>query len=110
MTRKTAYQGLKDYVRGKKDEVDDQMENDFFLTFSSVHGRRVLAHMLRELHVFDEVIDDQEVIMQNYGKRILGYMGIIKDEQVEDVVDMFVKYAETQIKLRQGGSNYEKKD
>jgi hypothetical protein len=51
--------------------------------FSSADGRKVLTHMLTELHFFDEVVTDSELALSNYARRILYYLGVISAQSLE---------------------------
>jgi hypothetical protein len=80
---------LYESLRGKSQEPD-KLAEAYFLTFSSPHGQAVLAHLLVQLHVFDEVQSDEEMVLSNFGKRLLGYIGIICEDNVKDIVKMYV--------------------
>jgi hypothetical protein len=87
--------------------AEDRLREDFFLTFSTPHGKRVLAHMLRELHWFDEVVEAEEVTLANYARRLLFNLGIVQDDQIEEIVNQLLKFSERQYQaqlLTQGGS------
>ena len=52
---------------------------DYMLMFSSAAGQRVLAHLLYEHHVFEEVTDPEEIARRNVVVRMLGRAGIFKE-------------------------------
>ena len=88
-----AYQELKRKLR-PDEEPDDPIYQDYFLCFSSAAGRRVLAHLLTDLHFFDEALSDQEVIEQNIARRILHNIGAFHVEQIDNITGMLIKIAE----------------
>jgi len=74
-------------------EPDNRLFQDYYLTFSSPHGRRVMAHLLTDLHFFDEATTDQEVIERNIAVRILHNVGAFHVDQIERISDMFIRIA-----------------
>ena len=94
-----AYQELKRRL-GPEEIPDDSIYQDYFLTFSSTHGKRVLAHLLTDLHFFDEAQTDQEVVEQNIARRLLHNVGAFHVEQIDNIIGMFVKIAENSQKRR----------
>lgn len=58
--------------------------------FSSESGRMVLAHMLVELHFFDEVdaaLVNEEVYLRNYARKLLYRIGIWREQNIKEIVD-----------------------
>lgn len=55
---------------------------DYMLMFSSVAGQRVLAHMLYEHHVFEEITDEEEMARRNVVVRMLARAGIFKEDNM----------------------------
>ena len=96
-----AYQEMKRRL-GPEKEPDDSIYQDYYLTFSSAPGRRVMAHLLTELHFFDEALSDQEVIEQNIARRILHNVGAFHVEQIDNITGMFIKIAENNQKPKGG--------
>lgn len=96
-----AYQELKRKLR-PDEEPDDPIYQDYFLCFSSAAGRRVLAHLLTDLHFFDEAENDQEVVEQNIARRILHNIGVFHVEQIDSITNMFMKIAENNQKTKGG--------
>lgn len=96
-----AYQELKKRLQ-PDEEPDDSIYQDYFLTFSSMHGRRVMAHLLTDLHFFDEAETDQEVVEQNIARRILHNVGAFHAEQIDNITGMFIKIAENNQKPKGG--------
>lgn len=60
--------------------------------FGTENGRKVLAHMLTELGVFDTGYTDAgSVALQDYGKRLLWRCGIWCAENMQDMINCFFK-------------------
>ena len=53
---------------------------DYLLMFSSDRGTRVLAHILYEHHVFEEITDPEEIARRNVAIRMLTKAGILKED------------------------------
>lgn len=75
----------------------DRLAESYFRTFSSPYGQIVLTHLLAELHVFDEVLTEEEVALSNFGKKLLGYMGVINENNIKDVVKFYISIAKRNI-------------
>jgi hypothetical protein len=95
-----AYQELKRKLL-PDEEPKDTIYQDYFLCFSTVPGRKVLAHLLTDLHFFDEVESDQEVIEQNIARRILHNVGAFHVEQIDNITGMLIKIAENAQRRRE---------
>lgn len=80
------YDELKKMVLGDGD-LPDMVKLDYRSTFDTDVGRRVLTHMLTELHFFDEVVSEEEVILSNYARHILGHLGILRGERIPDIIN-----------------------
>jgi hypothetical protein len=78
------YSGLKKGLVGEK-PFPDNIREDYRRTFDTDVGRRVLTHILTELHFFDEVISEEEVTLNNYARRILHHLGILRSDLILDV-------------------------
>lgn len=66
-------------------------EEEYRSVFTSRTGRKVLTHMLAELHFFDEIqLTDEEIILSNYAKRLLNRIGIWKGLNVGEIVNAFL--------------------
>ena len=65
------------------DQIMRETTEAYRRVFSSVDGRKVLTHMLTELHFFDEVLTDKELALSNYARRILYYLGVINADTLE---------------------------
>jgi hypothetical protein len=58
--------------------------------FGTPEGQIVIAHMLTELHFFDEIIEDpEEIALSNYARRLLMHCRIWNELNVSDLVDKF---------------------
>lgn len=55
---------------------------DYMIMFSSAAGQRVLAHLLYEHHVFEEITDEEEMARRNVVVRMLGKAGIFKESNM----------------------------
>jgi hypothetical protein len=74
--------GLKS-IKGKECDYYRQV-------FSSATGRIVLAHMLDELCFFlDKVETQDQRILSNYAKRLLGHCGIWRPPNEISIVEKF---------------------
>jgi len=63
--------------------------------FSTPEGRRVLGHMLVELHFFDEIIESpEEIALSNYARRLLRNTGIWKGINIPGIIDAFFELRE----------------
>jgi len=94
------YKQLKERLNGKKED-EDRLQQDYYLTFSSPHGKRVLSHMLSELHFFDELQDDgEEIVLASYARRVLGHIGIFRAENIEGIVSQIIKYGEKAVNVK----------
>ena len=80
------YDELKRMVLGDGN-LPDMVKLDYRSTFDTDVGRRVLTHMLTELHFFDEVVSEEEVTLSNYARRILNHLGILRGERIPDIVN-----------------------
>jgi len=74
----------------KKEE--QKMTEMYRATFDSGVGRNVLAHMLTELHFFDEIISsEEERALANYARKLLNRMGIWKAANVKEIITAFLR-------------------
>jgi len=65
------------------EEVKGSIEPvDYMIMFSTAAGQRVLAHLLYEHHVFEEIIDEEEMARRNVVVRMLGKAGIFKESNM----------------------------
>jgi len=58
-------------------------KDDYQATFSTIHGQRVLAHLLVEYNFFNEVETEAEVAERNMLIRLLRNAGIIDIKNAE---------------------------
>lgn len=76
----------------KKVTPEQEITNAYRRTFESLEGRLVLAHLLTDLGVFNELEPtDEEVANHNAGIRILARLGIIKAENIQAIIDSLMK-------------------
>ena len=80
------YDELKKMVLGD-DGPPDTVKLDYRSTFDTDVGRRVLTHMLTELHFFDEAVSEEEITLSNYARRILSHLGILRGNRIPDIVN-----------------------
>ena len=85
---------MKANILGQKyEDPDEAVVQDYRLVFYSEIGRRVLGHMLAELHFFDEILDDpEEIALANYARNLLSRLGMwpgYRPENVGAIVDAF---------------------
>ena len=59
----------------------------YVAVFGSVAGRKVLEHMLADLHFFDEAVGEEERILRNYARRLLAIMGIWRPVNAEEITN-----------------------
>ena len=65
--------------------------------FGSTEGRLVLADMLNDLnHIAIDIEEPEDIALANYGKVLLGKMGILQPHNVYRLVDAYfnMPYAE----------------
>lgn len=78
-----------------EDIIPRSVTDDYRRVFSTPEGRRVLGHMLVELHFFDEIIDNpEEIALSNYARRLLRNLGIWKGLNVPGIIDAFFELKE----------------
>jgi len=77
---------IKKFLEPKEEDTLDDIREEYRRTFDTDSGRRVLTHMLTELHFFDEKSSEEEVHLSNYAVRILFYLGIVVGENIPTVV------------------------
>lgn len=68
---------------------------DYQATFSTPHGRRVLAHMLFDLGFFAQATTPEEAALRNYATTLLGRVGAITPANIRAVTDSLVNVAST---------------
>jgi hypothetical protein len=90
------YSELKKLFFGETVEKD--VQEIYRRTFDTDAGRQVLAHMLVELHFFDELVSEEEVALSNYARKLLNRLGL-RAEHIPEIVTQIIS-----IKL-EGGTN-----
>jgi len=58
-------------------------KDDYQATFSTIHGQRVLAHLLVEYGFFNETETEMEVVERNMLTRLLRNAGVIDIKNAE---------------------------
>jgi len=79
-------------VFGRNKDKDKDIVKHYRNTFLSPSGKIVLAHMLTELGLFDQVLDTEaEKVRADYAKRILMLCGIWLPDNIENVIEYLFK-------------------
>lgn len=60
---------------------------DYRECFSTAAGKKVLAHLLADMGFFDDNVKPEEIILQNYARKILKNLGILHIENVQGMVE-----------------------
>jgi hypothetical protein len=82
------YKELRDRLRGQPEDDEAEMVNKYRLVFNTPLGRRVLTHILTELHFFDGILaNPEEIALRNYGIILLNRAGVWNAANVEEIVD-----------------------
>lgn len=82
---------IKDLFKDERAEQEREVRKAYNLLFNSVHGQKVLSHMLAELHFFDEITTEEERILSNYAKRLLSNIGTWQGMNVPEVVKAMLR-------------------
>lgn len=83
------YKNMKAKLERSTDDAakaEYELAQQYMAVFNSTVGRKVLEHMLVELHFFDETVGEAEEIRRNYARRLLAIMGIWRPVNVEEIV------------------------
>ena len=81
---------LKKRINPASPKITEELKllNAYRSVFYPPEGRQVLAHLLTDLGLFNELeATENEVANHNAGIRILSRLGIIKAENVQAIVD-----------------------
>jgi hypothetical protein len=84
------YKGIKARLERTSDDAakaEYELAQLYMATFNTVPGRKVLEHMLAELHFFDETVGEVEDIRRNYARRLLAIMGVWRPVNAEAIVE-----------------------
>lgn len=83
---------IADLLTGRKEkEQDEEVRKAYNLLFTSSYGQKVLAHMLVELHFFDEITTEEEQVLSNYAKRLLYRIGVLQGFNINLFVDAILR-------------------
>ena len=86
---------LIDFIKSRKDQPDPikEVRESYRMVFSSYHGKAVLTHLLSELHFFDEVVEGNEVVLANFARRLLFFLGVWDSKNLEDqsLIEAFLR-------------------
>ena len=83
------YKGIKARMTRTTEDhaaAEYELAQQYMAVFNSVVGRKVLEHMLAELHFFDETAGEVEEIRRNYARRLLAIMGVWRPVNAEEIV------------------------
>ena len=85
--------GIREMLSGRnlEEEKEIELRKAYNLLFTSVPGQKVLAHMLAELHFFNEIDTEEERVLSNYAKHLLSRIGVWQGINVDHVVQSFLK-------------------
>lgn len=84
------FDSIKDRLTDKPESLTEEVKllNAYRSVFFSPEGRQVLAHLLTDLGIFNELeATEYEVGQHNAGIRILARLGIIKGDNIQAMVD-----------------------
>ena len=90
------YKELKSMLvdRNPEDDPGDiKRREDYFQTFNSPHGFRVLEDMLIELKIFDSIANEEDVVLANYGRVLLNKIGILREENFSKIIKDYMTMA-----------------
>ena len=86
---------LFDFFSMKREQPDpiDNIRKSYRRVFSSYEGQEVLTHILSELHFFDEIVDGNEVVLANFARRLLYFLGVWDHKNLNDqsLIEAFLK-------------------
>lgn len=72
-------------------EVEDKLYRDFRAAFGGPQGHAVLMKILSDLYFFREDLEEEEVILQNYAKQLLGYLGVWQEGNALRIVEKLLE-------------------
>jgi hypothetical protein len=84
------FDSIKERLTVKPESLTEEMKliNAYRSVFYSPEGRQVLAHLLTDLGLFNELeATEDEVGQHNAGIRILVRLGIIRAENIQTIVN-----------------------
>ena len=75
-------------------KTEQSIREEYRRTFNSGAGRKVLAHMLAEMHFFDEILaTEEERVLANYARKLLNNLGIWNDLTIDELIGAFMQIA-----------------
>ena len=88
------YRELKEKLVGPEvDDSSDKLQQYYFQVFNTPSGQAVLSDMLTDLHVFAEIANDEDVVLNNYGRLLLSKIGVIRGDNTEEIVKLLMGIA-----------------
>ncbi len=75
----------------KSDEAKD-LQQKYRNVFMSADGIEVLTDLMIRLHVLDEKVDDDEVVLSNFGHHILALMGVYQGWNAQRIIQAFLRF------------------
>jgi DNA integrity scanning protein DisA with diadenylate cyclase activity len=99
----TAYKELKSMIADynpEDDPGDIKRCEDYFQTFNSPHGHRVLEDMLIDLKVFDSISNEEDAVLANYGRILLNKIGILREGNFSKIIKDYMSMARVKYEQR----------
>jgi len=79
------------FRRQHEKEVREKLYFDFRTVFSGPTGNAVLMKILSDLYFFREDLNEEEVLLQNYAKQLLGYLGTWEEGNALRIVEKLLE-------------------
>lgn len=84
-----------DFIKLNREQPDPikEIRESYRRVFSGYEGKAVLTHILSELHFFDEIIEGNEIVLANFARRLLYFLGVWDHKNLEDqsLIEAFLK-------------------
>lgn len=74
-----------------RNKEEQAMQRAYQRVFQTPMGQEVLADLLTRMHFFDETVNDEEVVLQNFARRMLHVMGIWQAANAPQIVEDFLR-------------------
>jgi hypothetical protein len=81
---------IKDRLTSKPEDFTEELKllNTYRSVFFTPEGRQVLAHLLTDMGLFNELeATEYEVSQHNVGIRLLARLGIIRPNNIQEIVN-----------------------
>lgn len=93
------------WVELDRAKVPDVMREAYRAVFSTELGRVVLSHMLNDLQVFAPIVDEDDIVLSNYGKYLLKLTGVTEKYNMKRMVDAMMKFPTDAVNKPSGGGD-----